>query len=65
MTDEEIELLEKFRKLTPENQQLVLTNIKMFVVMEKPVRKAVNSGQRKTEVSHDAATYSETQQDPA
>jgi hypothetical protein len=54
VTDEEVELLEKFRKLTPDNKQMVLTNIKLFVEMENPVRKAVDARPCRTEVSNDA-----------
>jgi hypothetical protein len=41
MIDEEDELLENFRKLTPENKQQALANIRLVLVTETTVRKAI------------------------
>jgi hypothetical protein len=44
MNDEEVELIENFRELSPENQRIALANIRLANVTETAARKAYLNG---------------------
>ena len=46
MSNEEKELIENFRGLSPENQQIALSNMRLANVTETAVRKAILNGHR-------------------